>query len=646
MVLVLFHFLISFNNNLFGQWAQTSGPGGGDVNCIVVTDSIIFAGTPYGGIYRSSNNGNSWVKSSNGLTDMSVYSLVAKGNYIFAYTLKDGIFRSTNDGLNWTQINNGLTGLYNPIICGNNIFVGSPSGLCVSAIDQISWTLVNKGPDDNGIYSLATNGSDLFANTNNTSVYNHGSWIFRSTNNGTDWTLCDLNLGDQYFVKFAASGNNILVATDTAIYVSTNNGTNWTLENIGLIIPYIDAIVINDSKFYAYIRNQGLYLSTDLGTSWTKISAGLNPYSTVYSLVFNGNNIFAGTFLTGMFVSTNDGINWNQINYGLANLSVGAIDVIGDTIYCYSGLTGNFLSFNKGVNWTPVVNSPGTLYMQRFGNYIYKSVGYDGIFLSTDNGANWTPINNGLPVGKFYTPALAVNGNNILASIEGYGVYLSTNNGSNWNPIGYFYNTIYALAASENKIVAATFDSVYYSTNNGNTWLHSNLNNVRVTAFLFNGSNILAGTEFYGVFLSIDNGASWTKVNDGLTNLWVTSLIISGTDLYAGTNWGGVWRRPLSQLTGISNKVKYLPLEYGLYQNYPNPFNPTTTINYTLQKAGNIKLTIYNAIGSKVATIVDEYKPAGNYSVQFNAKNLASGIYLYRLESGNFSVAKKFILLK
>jgi hypothetical protein len=85
---------------------------------------------------------------------------------------------------------------------------------------------------------------------------------------------------------------------------------------------------------------------------------------------------------------------------------------------------------------------------------------------------------------------------------------------------------------------------------------------------------------------------------------------------------------------------------FALYQNYPNPFNPSTTINYSLPKSGNVKLTVYNSIGNKVATIANEYKPAGNYSVQFNGSNLASGIYLYRLESDNYSAVKKFILMK
>lgn len=85
---------------------------------------------------------------------------------------------------------------------------------------------------------------------------------------------------------------------------------------------------------------------------------------------------------------------------------------------------------------------------------------------------------------------------------------------------------------------------------------------------------------------------------------------------------------------------------FNLKQNYPNPFNISTSIDFIVAQEGTIKLSLYNITGSKVATIVDEYKPAGNYSIQFNAANLASGIYLYKLEVGNFSAAKKFILLK
>jgi hypothetical protein len=98
-------------------------------------------------------------------------------------------------------------------------------------------------------------------------------------------------------------------------------------------------------------------------------------------------------------------------------------------------------------------------------------------------------------------------------------------------------------------------------------------------------------------------------------------------------------------ITGVTSEL-FNNLSFNLQQNYPNPFNPTITINYSLAKEGNVKLTVYDAIGSKVATIVNEYKPAGKYTVHFNGSNLASGIYIYRMESGNNIAAKKLFLLK
>jgi len=100
-------------------------------------------------------------------------------------------------------------------------------------------------------------------------------------------------------------------------------------------------------------------------------------------------------------------------------------------------------------------------------------------------------------------------------------------------------------------------------------------------------------------------------------------------------------------VTSVNDKMPLnVPIAFALQQNYPNPFNPSTTINYSTTKPGNVKLSVYDITGSKVATIVNENKPAGNYSVQFNGANLASGIYLYRLESGSYSASKKFILMK
>jgi hypothetical protein len=89
-----------------------------------------------------------------------------------------------------------------------------------------------------------------------------------------------------------------------------------------------------------------------------------------------------------------------------------------------------------------------------------------------------------------------------------------------------------------------------------------------------------------------------------------------------------------------------IPTEYVLNQNYPNPFNPVTTIQYAIPVSGNVTLNVYNSIGQVVATIFNGYQPAGNYSAEFNASDLASGIYMYQLQSGSYSMTKKLILMK
>ena len=126
----------------------------------------------------------------------------------------------------------------------------------------------------------------------------------------------------------------------------------------------------------------------------------------------------------------------------------------------------------------------------------------------------------------------------------------------------------------------------------------------------------------------------------------VSSFAILGTNLFAATN-GGVWRRPLSEMiTDVNDKENYLPTNFALQQNYPNPFNPATEINYSLPRSNMVSIRVYDVIGNEIANLVNEEKPAGRYSVNFNASNLSSGVYFYRMQAGSFVETKKLILLK
>ncbi|MDP2365222.1 MAG: T9SS type A sorting domain-containing protein, partial [Ignavibacteria bacterium] len=86
--------------------------------------------------------------------------------------------------------------------------------------------------------------------------------------------------------------------------------------------------------------------------------------------------------------------------------------------------------------------------------------------------------------------------------------------------------------------------------------------------------------------------------------------------------------------------------EYSLAQNYPNPFNPSTEINFSLAKSGNITLKVYNILGSEVATLVNGFMEAGKQTVKFSAKDFTSGVYFYTIKAENFTATRKMMLLK
>jgi hypothetical protein len=87
-------------------------------------------------------------------------------------------------------------------------------------------------------------------------------------------------------------------------------------------------------------------------------------------------------------------------------------------------------------------------------------------------------------------------------------------------------------------------------------------------------------------------------------------------------------------------------IQYSLGQNYPNPFNPITQINYSIKEAGLVQLKVYDILGKEIATLVNTNKETGNYSVDFNATQLLSGVYFYKMQSGNYITSRKMLLIK
>jgi hypothetical protein len=155
---------------------------------------------------------------------------------------------------------------------------------------------------------------------------------------------------------------------------------------------------------------------------------------------------------------------------------------------------------------------------------------------------------------------------------------------------------------------------------------------------------------------SQDGGSSWeadTRLTSNSSYSENPSVTISGSLVHV------VWQddrdgnyeiyykhNPTGNTVGIETLVSEIPEQFGLGQNYPNPFNPVTTIRYNLPMALHDSITVYNILAQQVAILVDEIQEAGYKSVQWNASNFPSGVYMYRIKSPNFSQTKKLLLMK
>ena len=106
------------------------------------------------------------------------------------------------------------------------------------------------------------------------------------------------------------------------------------------------------------------------------------------------------------------------------------------------------------------------------------------------------------------------------------------------------------------------------------------------------------------------------------------------------------WYQNLSIVGIVNNDPPVVPVKLLLYNNYPNPFNPATTIEFDLPRSGFVTLKLYNSLGKELVTLISDNSPAGKYKAKFNANNLASGVYLSRLQAGDFVQTRKMVLLK
>jgi photosystem II stability/assembly factor-like uncharacterized protein len=295
----------------FGQWVHTGGPTGPITRALAVSDGVIFAGTD-DGVFFSSNHGNDWTAANIGLAKDTVVSLAVNAGALLAGTLHKGIFISTNNGGSWTAVNKGLPN--NPLdtisyaqindiaAVGSNLLTCTFSGgVFLSRNSGTSWTAINTGLTNTSVYSLAVNGSDLFAGTG------AGGGVFVSSDSGATWRAVNNGLtytpGMVYSVYELAASNGHLFAGTFAggVYRTANNGESWTDANNGLLANSVQSLYAHGGNLFAGTGSSGVFLSTDNGASWAAISNGLPSNDAVLCLCVSDSILFAGLYSGGVW---------------------------------------------------------------------------------------------------------------------------------------------------------------------------------------------------------------------------------------------------------------------------------------------------------------------------------------------------------
>jgi hypothetical protein len=503
----------------------------------------------------------------------------------------------------------------------------------------------------------------------------------------------------------AVSGNDVYVGGlfssaggVPASRIAKWDGSSWSALGSG-VNGEVRAIAVIGTDIYAagfFSLAGGIPVNNIAkwdGSNWSALGEGVNEL--VLCLAVNGTELYAGGFFTeaggipANRIAKWDGFSWSPLGGGINN-EVNAIAVSGNDVYAggyFNDAGGNLvagLAKWNGSTWSDigggvngivraitVVGSDvyvGGVFTMAGGSVSGRIVRWDGsAWHSLAEGVNGSVLSiqqsgDDLYVGGMFTTA----GNQPANRIAKYNLLNST-----WSPLG--------------EGATGSVDAMAVQTSTGSMIVGG--------AFSHVGNNILA--KYIARFTDSENPLpvelnSFTAINNGneVSLSWTTSSEINNKGFEVERKKSEWERIGFVQGYGTTTEQKYYSFtddklspgiyyyrlkqidydgsfsysnaieldinvvsEFALEQNYPNPFNPSTTITFSIPKNSRVKLVVYDMLGNKVVTLIDDFKPAGSYRLTWYGSNdqgvkISSGSYFYRLETENFVDVKKMLMLK
>lgn len=409
---------------------------------------------------------------------------------------------------------------------------------------------------------------------------------------------------------------SLLFAQENLGWIQQNSHTNRYLN---------DVFFVNADTGWVVGDYGTILKTTDSGEHWNIQTS--NTTANLISVFFT--NLNKG-WLVGenstILYTNNCGENWNSQSVDMANASLKDVFFVNDSI----GWIANY--------------SPNST-----NNSLYKT---------TDGGAHWFGQNINWSRFPGINTLFFLNENLGWVANHGNGFGITRDGGNSWSILeddNYQINSMCFV----NESLGWTNNSpngVYKTTDGGNTWFNLNYQPIGwgIDVHFINETTGWAtggiGMDSSVVMQTLDGGNSWSiQLKYPLSNTTFVSLYFIDNNVGWVVGSGGtIFKTTSGGVTSVDEKrINYTsPYNFKLYQNYPNPFNPSTTIRFSLPKSGLVTIEIYNLLGQKLETLLDEYQTAGEHQLQWKPEDLPSGIYVVRLQTGKFSETKKLVFLR
>lgn len=570
-----------------------------------VTPNVVYVGTrnqqpgpPWGGgLYKTWNGGDTWVKSKLGITEEWVYDIAIDPVHhetLYAATHSKGVFKSTNGGAYWKAINTGITDYSTRSIVIDHtnpdiLYVGTwhYGGVFKSMNGGTSWK-----PSSNGLYHkiYALTMDPINPNIIYAATYRKGIMVTKTA--GASWHNTGLSPDMIYIVMIDPHNTSTLFAgtMGDGFFISYDRGDNWVRSNTGFRVTNITAIAVDWSTVitdtmtvsntvegadpltaaqvmtqtvadavYTSIYGAGIYKSTDLGSTWRSINYGLSE-KWVHSMAMSRVDpltLYAGTDATGFYITHDGGRTWVASNNGLLESAV--VEITFDAWVDPSLRSDLFdQAFFEGVPDSSDAVS-GVVSILAIGvdsfdpQKLYIGTEGGGIYRSNNGGIRWyltdlttqtvyTILSDPFTISVLYAGCDSAS-NTMFRSLDG-GVTWKLSN------VGMAGLTVYTLAANPTLpgvLYAGTSQGVYKSIDGAKTWERFSLLGQTVLSLGLSPSTpgtMIAGTPV-GLYISEDNGITWETLDYGLVNKEITSLNMDPAESHSinliGTRGGGIY---------------------------------------------------------------------------------------------------------